>query len=713
MQLFNDLDKCRILFADFETSLINKEQLQLDAKDRNVYAYMVSYKYLNDDKTYCIANGKNTMRDFINYLYETAKELSRAKKKLLVYFHNLEYDWSYISYYIQSEYDGYVSKLNSFSIDEIRSDGVLYAGQLYYNYRTNNKKIYKSKDKKYNKCDKNGNTLNNFRRYTIEFRDTYHLFPLSVKKLGKVVNLEKLEYGYKVIRDYNYKVNEIDIEYCNRDVEIIEKFYRLAPDYSKKKLTIASNSMCMFKELTFPIKINGFEYDFDKLFAQDKKDYKLVSRLGSLDGRINEYNLPLRDIYSEYQIGYCGGICQVNKLHQGKMITNEEYKDKHKLINQLKKSNREYEIVSGKDIIIDVNSLYPSIMYSAKIPYGTPVVIDFPSEKKINQYVNEGKFVKCKFTSVCGELKDNKMPIVPVNRFLKNSSNELYREELTEEIIYMNYEEFLLVKEHYDLFEYTIEQCIVYNTVSGVIFKNYIDFFMKIKMDSTIKGDEVMRQISKLFLNSLYGKFGISPNKVSSRLEYNEEEGWINNKNLSEFYLNEKEEIEKIPSRENSYLFPILASAITSYARIFLINTIDRLPYNSFLYCDTDSIHFIDNNIYGLNDFINDGLIDKTQMLKYDLEHKALSSIYLAPKKYSFIDENYECIVKCAGLPADVQNNINIDDFYYGFTTEDKLSKCRSIGGIYLANIVYQIKYPKWLNNNNINTNYISNVVML
>ena len=43
---------------------------------------------------------------------------------------------------------------------------------------------------------------------------------------------------------------------------------------------------------------------------------------------------------------------------------------------------------------------------------------------------------------------------------------------------------------------------------------------------------------------------------------------------------------------------------------------IDKIPFECFLYCDTDSIHFIDNEKYGLKDMIKDGLIHKTDLGK-------------------------------------------------------------------------------------------------
>lgn len=57
---------------------------------------------------------------------------------------------------------------------------------------------------------------------------------------------------------------------------------------------------------------------------------------------------------------------------------------------------------------------------------------------------------------------------------------------------------------------YKVEVIKGYKYEKGIIFKEYIDYFYNVKMNSS----GVDRVISKLMLNSLYGKFGMSPRMV-------------------------------------------------------------------------------------------------------------------------------------------------------------------------------------------------------
>ena len=88
------------------------------------------------------------------------------------------------------------------------------------------------------------------------------------------------------------------------------------------------------------------------------------------------------------------------------------------------------------------------------------------------------------------------------------------------------------------------------------IFIDYVNHFKEMKMQATIEKNAGKRSIAKLFLNSLYGKFGASNDKFVKR--------------------------PCIP----------VAAFVTAYARRFIqnlfIKNVDRCCY-----CDTDSIHLI------------------------------------------------------------------------------------------------------------------------
>lgn len=702
-----------IYFADFETSYINEEQLLIGGSEtvesrrqminRERYVNVAGIMGLNDSDVTLIENGKDTLKDFIEYLidiakmhYEQAKkDKKKTYKKVVVYFHNLEYDFSYIQYYLCQKYNGLRQKTNNISYEELRDETGIYCSMIRINERLKENKYKTIKDKKYQKYYTDGTEMKKYKSIDIYFYDSYKIFPMSIANIGKTLGYYKDEYDYLKIRDYNYKLTDEEREYVKRDVLILQRFYKSVPIYSVEKMTLASNCMKHYKDISYPININGYNLTFEELFMQSKNDK--FNKLSTFKGdKINEFKMYTWEHYCEkYQTGYCGGITQVNEMFQGKFIINKDYINSNKVIKELKQKGLPYIKTDKEEVIIDINSLYPSIMYTSKIPYGRPKIYVYPSDKFIKDNLKD-KVIFCKIVDVYGNLKKNKMPIIPKNRFLKQGSSELYFKDIDGEIFYVNYEEFLLWKEHYNIDYYLIEECLIFDSVKDNIFKTYINKFYEMKKTSRAKGDKINEKISKLMLNSLYGKFGTNPNKKHQQIYYNGNE-WVTLTNEQYYYIDDDgEKIYMDMNNKGEFIYPFLASAITSYARMFLINCIDKIPYDKFIYCDTDSIHFIDNDIYGLADFKRDGLISKDEMLKYSIEDKSLCSIYLAPKKYAYIDMKNKLNVKCAGLPNTAQENItNISEFYYGYTTCDKNAKKRIKGGIDLVPTLYQIKPPK------------------
>ena len=149
---------------------------------------------------------------------------------------------------------------------------------------------------------------------------------------------------------------------------------------------------------------------------------------------------------------------------------------------------------------------------------------------------------------------------------------ELHDTQITMTMTRVDYELFL---QHYDVYDLQVLDGCWFRTEIG-LFDEYMYKYKKIKESS--QGAE--RELAKLYLNNLYGKF--SANDSSSyKVPY------INKKNVLGFEL--VEEHEKKPG------YIAIGSAITSYARRFVINAAQAnfhgVENDGFIYCDTDSIH--------------------------------------------------------------------------------------------------------------------------
>ena len=107
-------------FADFETSYINENQLKLPKDDRERYVFLACLKLENmndnintNEDTWLFADGKDTLKNFMNTLITLSKIHKKNKETMRVYFHNLKYDWTYISYYLNINEITNIPQLNT------------------------------------------------------------------------------------------------------------------------------------------------------------------------------------------------------------------------------------------------------------------------------------------------------------------------------------------------------------------------------------------------------------------------------------------------------------------------------------------------------------------------------------------------------------------------------------------------------------------------
>lgn len=124
-------------------------------------------------------------------------------------------------------------------------------------------------------------------------------------------------------------------------------------------------------------------------------------------------------------------------------------------------------------------------------------------------------------------------------------------------------------------------------------FKQYVDYFFRLKQSAEVSGDKIKRNEAKLFLNGLYGKFAANP---ESYREYqcihprniisSSNDGWQFNSDFGQWSLMWKPLAE---SKQNYYNVATGAS-ITGFQRAQMMEAIDNVE--DPLYCDTDSIVF-------------------------------------------------------------------------------------------------------------------------
>ena len=187
---------------------------------------------------------------------------------------------------------------------------------------------------------------------------------------------------------------------------------------------------------------------------------------------------------------------------------------------------------------------------------------------------------------------------------------------------------------------------------------------MKMKKENT----GAKRQLAKLMLNNLYGKFASNP-KTQEKIPY----------------LNENNEVEykTITAKDKEPVYTPMGIFITSYARARIQRTAQSIYYR-FCYCDTDSIHIVGKDIPDID-------IDDKELGKWGLESTFVRARFLRAKTYIEEYPDGTINVKCAGMPDKLKELCNFDNFKVGLTLHGKLIPKRYEGGVILEETDFTI----------------------
>lgn len=175
-----------------------------------------------------------------------------------------------------------------------------------------------------------------------------------------------------------------------------------------------------------------------------------------------------------------------------------------------------------------------------------------------------------------------------------------------------------------------------------VIFKEYVDKLYKLKQTAA----EPTRSIAKYLLNSLFGKFGQHPEK---KIYVTEKEAPAGAYPIMHPNGNPSGFAEYSRKSNSAYLLPHISAAITSMARLVLLDKLDGHSY----YCDTDSI------------FTTEFMATGPGLGQWDLVGEGEATFY-QPKLYKFNGR-----WKCKGLNAHLPKCNHRKDCLCGATIID------------------------------------------
>lgn len=624
---------------------------------------------------------------------DTFDYLVSLNTNLIIYYHNLKFDGNFWLSYLMTDLE-FTQAFDFFKETEtengIKTDAkfmdAYHMPNASFIYSISDRGIWYSITIKYN-------------NHIIEIRDSTKLLPFSVKKIGKSFGTKhkKLEMEYKGFRYSGCKITDEEKKYIANDVLVVKEALEILYKQGHTKLTIGS---CCFAEFK-----RGFgSKKFSELFP-------------------NLYEVPLdAETYGVDSVGsyirrsYRGGWCYLVKGKEGKIFHN--------------------------GVTVDVNSLYPSMMSNCSgnyYPIGYPTFWKgnyIPDEAycaysgRLNFKNNHYFFIRIKTRF---RIKPNHLPFVQAkNTFLYLGTESLETSDVFDPITQKYYDHYIgidgklkdtrmtltltmtdyqLLKEQYDLIDFEIlDGCYFHSTQD--LFEDYMEKYKRIKMTS--KG--AVRELAKLFLNSLYGKLATSTDS-SFKVAYVKEDTTIAFKSVS---ANDK---------KPGYI-PI-GSAITSYSRNFTIRAAQANYYGKdkpgFIYADTDSIHcdLLPEQLVGIQ-------IHESEFCCWKLESFWDTAIFARQKTYieHITHENSVPVetpyynVKCAGMPDRCKDlfllsldateddlrayqesdeyseeekeflskSRKLSDFTVGLTIPGKLVPKRIPGGVLLVETTYEMR---------------------
>lgn len=417
--------------------------------------------------------------------------------------------------------------------------------------------------------------------------DSYKKLPFTVKAIANAFNIEE----HKTSIDYDTAFNDKDWlhndkirEYISNDVIIVSKALNIQFKEKMKKMTIGSDSLASYKD---DIGKKEYERRFPKIPEMVDKDIRKA---------------------------YRGGFVWANPRFSNS------------------------DIDAG--VVYDVNSLYPSRMHNSLLPYGSPVpfVGKYQEDKMRPLYVQS---FKCKF-----EIRKNHIPTVQIknNLAFRAFSNQYLTSSKGEQVLLvMSNPDIDLLFKHYHVTDIEYIAGYKFSAKHGM-FTEWVDKYMHVKEHAT----GAIRQLAKLRLNNLYGKFATSLD-LTGRKPYLDENGVLRFKTL--------------PKEIGDGQYIPMGVFITAWARYYTISTAQRC-YDRILYCDTDSIHLKGTEIPLA--IKND--IDKAKLGYWKHESTFRRGRFLRPKTYIEDIDCQQSAVKVGdkvSYPFGTKQNKKIVNLYY------------------------------------------------
>ena len=473
-----------------------------------------------------------------------------------------------------------------------------------------------------------------------EFRCSYLLTNMSLDAFTSKMNVTRKlsgdEFNYNKIRYPWTELSDRELEYCITDViSLVEAL--------KVYFSIENDNF-----YTIPYTSTGFV----------RRDIKRAMR------RFNKYELF--DMQADYEIfkilreAFRGGNTHANRYYAAEIIDN----------------------VSSYDRV----SSYPDVQINQLFPMGNWIRENNVSADRACEIIYRYKraaLMRCGFRNI--RLKDPLWgcPYIPKHKCYvldrhDNDNGRILDADYLE--ISLTDIDLKIILDEYDYDYVTFYD--FYHCRYGRLpkpLREEVQKYFQLKTElKNVEGQELYYHMAKAKLNSIYGMSVQSPVKQS--IDY-----------VHDQFIERQEDERELLEKHNKKAFLVYAWGIwtTAHARMELEKAI-KLVGNNFVYCDTDSVKFIDDGSVSFDKYNksqkrasikNGGVAQDPSGNKYYLgiyEHDGTYEkfITMGAKKYAYTDENDNLYITIAGVgkkrgATEMAAHGGIQAFQEGFTFYD------------------------------------------
>lgn len=433
-----------------------------------------------------------------------------------------------------------------------------------------------------------------------EFRCSYKLSMMSLRKIGNMIGYNKLQSEYRFILPEDVVTDE-EWEYCERDCDVVAKYILrvILPEFGTLR--------------NIPLTKTG---RVRKVFANFYKS----------ENNPDWDTLPPEDCYQAMLDAFAGGLVICNPMFAGSVITDVDS--------------------------YDIKSSYPFVMLTEKYPYTIQREYN-PTKEMMREkfWIAKIRFKRIRSKFVWGWLSANKMNAVDsltaeqyngklicagwIERTVTNIDFEM--------IMKTYYVEDIELIEFYHLYQY------------GALPRPYIETIKKFgiakhRLSKEVKAlDEdnpayleknIEYMLSK---NDFNGIYGMSVQKLVPTEYIVDEE--FRYREIDPTYVQTDKHMKR------NFLFGIF---ITAYARKNLLNAILHNCPDTLLYTDTDSIKFVSGGVFhGTNKrmqkrFKQYPALRNLGIFEHDAHYDKF--VYWGAKKYAY-EKHGKVYTTVAGLP--------------------------------------------------------------